>query len=208
MRGHPVILLRRISEKVSAEKMKTLTNKIVYAEMTSSFPPPKVVMDGNRDYSMAWRRLNSPVVDNKARDILFLLLHNKLPVRERLFRIGLRHDPYCLKCAGAEVHDLVHYFCSCEAVSNTWSWVKRQVVQWGQMGAGVDDWEIINLFFENSCYDREIVWLVSSYVHYVWEMVQAKKQEVKLDKFFGFLTFKYRMHQTTSHDQLQNLHYT
>ena len=30
-----------ISEKVSAETMKTLTNKIVYAEMTSSFPPPK-----------------------------------------------------------------------------------------------------------------------------------------------------------------------
>ena len=46
------------------------------------------------------------------------------------------------------------------------------------------------------------------YVHYVWEMVQAKKQEVKLDKFFGFLTFKYKMHQTTSHDHLQNLQYT
>ena len=78
----------------------------------------------------------------------------------------------------------------------------------GQMGPGVDDWEIINLFFVKSCYDTEIVWLVSSYVHYVWEMVQAKKQEVKLDKFFGFLTFKYKMHQTTSQDQLRNLHYT
>ena len=99
------------------------------------------------------------MVDNKARDTMFLLLHNKLPVKERLFRIGLRHDPYCIKCAGAEVHDVVHYFCSCEAVSNTWSWVKRQVVQWGQMGAGVDDWEIINLLFVNSCYDREIVCL-------------------------------------------------
>ena len=75
----------------------------------------------------------------------------------------------------------------------------------GQMGAGVDDWEIINLFFVNSCYDTEIVWLVSSYVHYVWEMVQAKKQEVKLDKFFGFLTFKYKMHQVISPDELRNL---
>ena len=165
-------------------------------------------MDCNRDYSMAWRRLHSRVIDCRAKDVLFLLLHNKLPVNERLFRIGLRHDPYCLKCAGAEVHDVVHYFCYCEAVSNTWSWVKRQVVRLGQMGAGVDDWEIINLLFVNSCYDREIVWLVSSYVHYVWEMVQAKKQEVRLDKFFGFLTFKYKMHQTTSHDHLQNLQYT
>ena len=42
---------------------------------------------------------------------------------------------------------------------------------------------------------------------YVWEMVQVKKLEVKLDKFFGFLTFKYKMHQATSSIQLKNLHY-
>ena len=184
-----------------------MTNKSVYAEMTSSFPPPKVVMENDRDYSTAWRRLHSTVVDCKAKDVLFLLLHNKLPVRERLFRIGLRHDPYCLKCAGAVVNDIVHFFCLCEAVYNTWAWVKTQVVQLGQMGAGVDDWEVVNLCFANSCNDREIVWLVSSYVLYVWEMVQVKKLEVKLDKFFGFLTFKYKMQQATSPDQLENLQF-
>ena len=104
--------------------------------------------------------------------------------------------------------DIVHFFCSCEAVDNTWSWLKRQVVQWGQMGAGVEDWEILNLFFVSSGRDAEIVWLVGSYVLYVWEMLQVKKLEVKLDKFFGFLTFKYKMHQTTSQYQLKNLHYT
>ena len=55
-----------ISEKVSAGTIKTLTNKSVYAEMTSSFPLPKVVMENNRDYSTAWRRLHSTVVDSKA----------------------------------------------------------------------------------------------------------------------------------------------
>ena len=95
--------------------MKTLSNKIVYMEMTSSFPPPKVVFDSNRDYSVVWRRLHNPVVDSKAKDVMFLLLHNKLPVKERLFRIGLKNDPYCLKCDGAEINDIVHFFCSCEA---------------------------------------------------------------------------------------------
>ena len=114
-----------ISEKVTTETVKKLTNKTVYAEMTSTFPPPKVVMENNRDYGKVWRRLHSPVVDDKARDVLFLLLHNKLPVRERLFRIGLKHDPYCLKCAGAEVNDIVHFFCMCVVVCNTWSWLKR-----------------------------------------------------------------------------------
>ena len=77
----------------------------------------------------------------------------------------------------------------------------------GRMGAGVTDWEIVNLFFVSSGHDTEIVWLVSSYVLYVWEMVHVKRLDVKLDKFFGFLTFKYKMHQETSQYQLKNLHY-
>ena len=140
-----------ISEKVDAGTIKTLTNKTVYAEMTSSFPPPKVVMDNSdRDYGTAWRRLHSPVVDDKARDVLFLLLHNKLPVKERLFRIGREHDPYCLRCAGAEIHDIVHSFCSCVSVCNTWSWLKRQVVRLGQMDMTVEDEDFVNLCFANS----------------------------------------------------------
>ena len=80
-------------------------------------------------------------------------------------------------------------------------------MQLGQMGAGVNDWEIVNLLYENSGHDAEIVWIVSSYVLYVWETVHVKRLEMKLDKFFGFLTFKYKMHQATSTDQLENLHY-
>ena len=120
-------------------------------------------MESNRDYSIAWRRLHSPIVDCKARDVLFLLLHNKLPVKERLFRIGLRHDPYCIKCAGAEINGIVHFFCTCEAVCNTWSWLKRQVVEVGHLGAGLDDWELVNLLFTKSSNDSEIVWLISLY---------------------------------------------
>ena len=161
--------------------------------------------ESNRDYGTAWKRLHSPEVDNKARDVLFLLLHNKLPVKERLFRIGQKHDPYCTKCPGAEINDIVHFFCTCETVCNTWAWLKRQVEQFGQMGGRVDDWEIVNLCFEMSSRDAEIVWLVSSYVIYVWEMVHVKKLEVKLDKFFGFLTFKYKMHRAISPYQLDNL---
>ena len=165
-------------------------------------------MGSHRDYSTAWKRLHSPLVEGKARDVLFLLLHNKLPVKERLFRIGLKHDPYCLKCAGAEVCDIVHFFCTCGAVCDTWNWLRRQVVQLGNTGADVDDWDLVNLMFLNSSRDSEMVWMISSYVLYVWETVYVRKQEVKLDKFFGYLTFKYKMYQETSPDQLINLHYT
>ena len=82
------------------------------------------------------------------------------------------------------------------------------MLQLGHMGASVNDWDLINLLFPHSSHDSEIVWLVSSYVQYVWEMVQVKKQEVKLDKFFGYLTFKYKMQQATSSDVSLNLHFS
>ena len=196
-----------ISEKVDARTIKNLRNKTIYAEMTSSFPPPKVVMESNHDYNTAWNRLHSPVVDGKARAVLFLLLHNKLPVKERLFRIGLKNDPYCMKCARAEINDIVHYFCTCEAVSSTWSWLKSKVMQFDDMRADMNDWDLVNLLYPKSSNDTEIVWLVSCYVLFVWETVFVKKLEVKRDKFFGFLTFKYKMHQANSPVQLLNLHH-
>ena len=58
-----------INDRVNAGNVKSIKNKTVYAEITSSFPPPKVVIENNRDYSTAWKRLHSPVVDGKARDV-------------------------------------------------------------------------------------------------------------------------------------------
>ena len=107
------------SEVVTANSIKTITNKAVYADMTSSLPPPKVVMEDNKDYSVVWGRLHNPVVNHRARDVMFLLLHNKLPVQERLFRIRLRADPYCLSCVGAEIGDVVHFFCTGHKTSET-----------------------------------------------------------------------------------------
>ena len=66
------------------------------------------------------------------------------------------------------------------------------------MGLNVTDWDIINLLFPNSSHGREIIWLISTYILYVWETLYIKKKEVKLDSFFGFLTFKFKMPQSTS----------
>ena len=74
-------------------------------------------------------------VDAEARDILFLLVHNKLPVPERLFRVGLRQDPYCQHCVRAEIADLEHFFCSCEKTRQAWAWVRIKIM--GLCGQGL-----------------------------------------------------------------------
>ena len=147
-------------------------------------------MEGDRDYSEVWARLHNPVVDYRARDVMYLLLHNKLPVQERLFRIRLKADPYCLYCVEAEIGDAVHFFCTCHKTSETWSWVKRQVIT--QVGRDVLDWDVLNLFFPKSKHDREMVWMLTHYVLYVWDSLHVKESDVKLDQFIGYLKFKYK----------------
>ena len=67
------------------------------------------------------------------------------------------------------------------------------------------DWELLNLFLPRSAYDQENVWLVSSYVLFVWENICVRGAEVKLEQFFGFLTYKYREHQAVSSVKLKQM---
>ena len=78
----------------------------------SSFPVPKVEMEAGISYKAVWQRIISPVLTAHARDILYLMVHNKLPVLERMFRIRLATDPYCEYCPGAVISDVEHFFCS------------------------------------------------------------------------------------------------
>ena len=53
-----LVLDMMVRETLTAETMKNLTNKVVYKELTSSLPPPKVVRENDRDYGLAWKRLH------------------------------------------------------------------------------------------------------------------------------------------------------
>ena len=127
-----------ISDSLTAGSLKSITNKMVYREMTSSLPPPKVVMESDLDYKLTWYRLHSPVVDARARDVMYLLIHNKLPVQERLFRIRIKNDPYCRTCDGAEIADVEHFFSQCEGIVGTWTLLRKEVLRLGKFDKNID----------------------------------------------------------------------
>ena len=115
--------------------------------------------------------LHCSVVDARARDVMYLLLHNKLPVQERLFRIKLKNDPYCQRCVGAEIADIEHYFSQCDGIVGTWTLVKKEILRYGKFHNNVDDWRILNLLFPKSRLDKELTWLISSYFLYVGDIL-------------------------------------
>merc|ERR1712120_68319 len=125
---------------LTAASLKAVTNKTVYVAMTSALPPPKVVRESNLDYSLAWSRLHCSVVDARARDVMYLLIHNKLPVQERLFRIRLKNDPYCRTCDGAEIADVEHFFSQCGGIIGTWTTVRNEILKYGKFQTDVENW--------------------------------------------------------------------
>ena len=54
------------------------------------------------------------------------------------------------------------------------------------------NWELLNLNFPNVSNTAEIVWLVGHYAGFTWNYCQKEETELKLEEFFGFLSFKYR----------------
>ena len=123
--------------------------------------------------------------------MMYLLIHNKLPVQERLFRIRIKNDPYCKACVGAEIADVEHCFAKCDGIVGTWAVVKQEMLRYGKFNNNVDDWRILNLMFPKSRLDKELVWLVSSYVWYVWDSVYVRLKYKELLTRSSFLFKRY-----------------
>ena len=82
-----------------------------------------------------WEKLITSEVSSPLKEILFLVAHNKIPTKERLFRVALVDDPYCESCMSelktAVICDREHFFCSCKRVNTVWREVRNiKLIAW------------------------------------------------------------------------------
>ena len=193
--GH-LLVEAKACDLVTEGNWKTLTNKAIYLHHAESFPVPKVEVEAGISFKTVWQRILSPVLSASARDVLYLLVHNKLPIQERMFRIRLALDPYCEYCPDAVICDVEHFFCLCSRVSHVWNKVRAMLLSLSGSNVRCSDWKMINLLFAQSNSDREGVWLVGTYVAKVWEDLCVRGgTRLREEQFFGFLTFKYKLAQ-------------
>ena len=186
-----------VEDVVSENSWRNITNKILYRHHERSFPVPKIEIESVISYTNIWRRLNFTCVSSDNRDLLYLLIHNKLPVTERLFRINLHNDPYCNHCLndlGAVMADSEHFFCMCLLVVDVWREIKNIIVSLFPVHQQVHlDASLISLDFPRNRREKEVTWILSNYVNYVWNMFNAKgAHKLCKEKVFGFLKYKYR----------------
>ena len=197
----------RISDIITSNNWRNITNRMIYQSYADKFPTPTISVVPGYRIDCIWRKLCLPVLTSESRELLFLLVHNKLPVRERLFRIGLVEDPYCQNCFysfGAIFCDLVHFFCECTHVLDAWAVVKDAIVHLDPSMVVLSNAEFLSLQLPKSKMENEIVWLIATYATEIWR-IRCLKHEVGVnkDKLFGFLRFKYRSDQVGARYKLQ-----
>ena len=189
----------RISEAFTTLNWNKVTNKQLYKHRTASFPSSKVEEDAGVSFKEIWRKLNLPVISSTAREVLYLAAHNKVPVSERLFRIGLQSDPYCLSCLevrGALFGDTEHFFCTCKNVESTWCELRDILVACLDPAlASISNLDLITLNFPKNANDLFCVWLIGNYMDIVWKTVYVQGVHLRKERVFGYLKFKYKADQ-------------
>ena len=60
-------------------------------------------------------------------------------------------------------------------------------------GCGItSNFEFLNLMFEKYVMDNEAVWLIGSYIEFVWKEKLMKKKSVELQHLVGYIELKFK----------------
>ena len=187
-----------VLEDIDAANLHKTTAKSLYLGFSSTFPPPKVVYKYDVNWDQVWYRLQSPMLEPKAREILFLVINNIIANKDRLYnKFNMANSPNCQLCT--ELHDNVHVFCECVLVREAWFWVRQRLLQMIPPSQGTtSNFEFINLMFDSSLMENEMVWILGMYVQLVWDIVICKKKTLKLETVKSELSLKYFTHKTSN----------
>ena len=179
-------------ESVDLAAWNGLTNKMIYQSFAELFSRTKIEREASSDMSLVWSRLISLKRNRVVQETSYLLVHNKLPVQERLFRINLSKDPYCPFCQTASFQDVFHFFTLCARVEVYWSWTKSLAISLLD-ARNVNEEDLIVFNWPKSRRDGDITWLIGHYVFIVWDMLSVRRlSAINNTEFFGFMRFKYK----------------
>ena len=174
---------------LTTDTIRRVTAKEFYLSYTSTFPLTKTVFKYFVDWSLVWKRLDSP----RSREYLFLKVNIIVPNRERPYdKMHMVASPNCLVCGARE--DNTHLFTECVSVRETWGWVRNRLLRLLPC-AQTSNLEFINLMFSKNLMEIEAVWLIETLIQYAWVEKLQRKRNVGIEKFIGHVKMCYRENQ-------------
>ena len=166
-------------------RLDVATTRMIYeSRATDVIPPPKIEekCPGVNFVTLVYPRLSYTILEAEPRDILFCLVHNIQPTKQRLFEQHRAPSGSCPvpQCQGM-IQDREHLFCSCYLVNQAWLWLRTKLLQLLPTtvgAAGTSSLEFLLLQFPQDNMDREIVWLLGNYCDTVVKVVLGKKRRL------------------------------
>ena len=70
---------------INVKQLQEVSCKSLYSGYTSTFPPPKVIYKYDIDWDRVWGNMQSAMLEPRGKEILFMIIHNIVPNRDRLF---------------------------------------------------------------------------------------------------------------------------
>ena len=123
--------------------------------------------------------------------MLILIFHRALMV----------NSPNCMICGVKESN--THIFTECVLVREAWGWVRLRLLGLLSPGSAVcSNFEMINVMFDKHFMDMEAVWLVTTFLEYVWLEKYVKKNKVKIEHLIGFLKLRFKANQVSKKPSL------
>ena len=166
-----------LSVPVTTANLALFKTRLIYGDFNSTPPPPKVEAKFDLEWERVWTHLNSPVMSGDARNVMFLVIHNIYPNKERLHRMNLHPSGLCPACGGGEIQNNLHLFAECASVRQVFLYLKSKLV-FNQIipNLNCDNFKILMLgekvdekFSDFYCF------MVSNYVLYVHKCLRNDK---------------------------------
>ena len=95
---------------------------------------------------------------------------------------------------GDGLEDAEHLFTSCIRTQVAWAWARRKIQNLlPEADVYPSNFELLHLAFNANTMEKEIVWLISSYCSYVWDLKRKKgnRFSVDVDKLRSYLMKEY-----------------
>ena len=197
------------------KKLRT-TAKEIYAEFTTFFPPPKVEYKpaysnvSTEMWGRVWSRVASPMIDPMSRQVIWRGVHDILPTRERIKRMGLSDldgrkvtNAYCNRCDLGVVDTVTHMFSECKLVREAWCWVRRRLMDLLPRDmADLSNTEFLMMMFPREHFEDEMVWILGVYMGWVYEEAVVKGRVLGDGHIRGYMRYMYFQSKQTKMPQL------
>ena len=178
-----------IREEFDPEKLDSITTSLIYRGRAADvIPAPKIeTKHPSVDFvSLVYPCLAYTILEAEARDVLFSMIHNIQPTRQRLFEQNRIRDACCPhpECAG-RTQDLEHMFSSCFLVSQAWVWLRTRLLRYFPTTSEArvtSSEDFLLLRFPKDIMDKEIVWLIGNYCDIVVKQVLGKVRRLTAER--------------------------